>query len=328
MMQLATHNLSQLLDEIAAMIAADRPIAAGLFELSDRSLGRFGRVAKGLAKRLQAGESPGNAIASISGNASPQVSAAFELVQRSGSAAPIRSVARSLRTHSETQTQLAIALVYPVITLCIAYFIVTLVIPWFVLCNSHVELGTPSIHPQVLAALQFMREHFWLPPLVLGLLALAWFLYVHFSSTRVWFSRSRADARWALFCDLLALHVEAGTPMSDAVAAAAKVSGDASFSDRVTRAVSERAESAFLPPMLRWSLSRLNGATGGGESIGDPALELRLLGDWYREQSLSRQRFWIDWFPVLVSIFVMTTVIIVVLLVTILPLYRHLSELM
>ncbi len=309
------------------MVSADRPIVAGLLELGDRSLGRLGRVAKRIASKLESGESPDTAFASVSGKSSAEVAAAFRMLETLGTAAPIRCIARSIQNRNESRMQLLIALVYPVITLMVAYLVIAFVLPWFFTSNPNESFGAPGIDRRVMSALMWLRSNFWIPPVIIAAVGIIWFCFIRPASG--WFGRAKLDQQWALFCDLLAIEVDAGIETKQAIAIAAEAAGDVPFRDRAISAAESLASgsaepvdspaSGFLPPLLRWSLSRVMRGAGI-----DHALELRLLADWYRDQAAHRNRFWIHWFPVLTTVVVITVVIIVVLMVMLIPLYRYL----
>ncbi len=328
-MQLSSQNLSLLLNEVSAMVAANRSIAAGLFELGDRSLGRFGAVARHLSKRLDAGESAESAFASVSGRASSEVSTAFRMLEQVGSAAPIGCVARSIQRRQETRVQLAIAAIYPFLTLFIAYCVVVWVLPWFVLNHFYDDfLGTRGLDLRLTAGLRWLQSNFWIPPLIAIGVGVVWFFAV---APRLGmaglpgFGRAFREDRWALFCDLMALEIEAGVPMSEAISLAAGAAGDASFRSATVAATT--GESArLLPPLLRWTLQRMipPGIAADGV-VSDHANEFRLLADWYRDQAQTRHRFWIEWLPVIAVVAVMLTLILYLLTTMLMPLYSMLS---
>lgn len=323
-MRLTSTELVSLLDEVSAMVSAERPIAAGLLELGDRSLGRLGRVARRVSARLESGESPESAFASVSGKSSGKVAAAFRAMDTLGTAAPIRCVARSIQNQDATRTRLIIALIYPGITLLVAYLILAFVAPWIITTIQSSEYTIQMPYPRLLDMFQWLRANFWLPPLVLAVVGLVLVLVLR--PTLGWFGRAAADQRWALFCDLLAIEVDADTETNRAIANAAEAVGNASFRDQVVAqvqalpstsdSVGELPTSKSLPPLLRWSLSRM--VRGQGRDHG---LELRCLADLYRSQSLYRSRFWIQWLPVLVTVCMMTIVIAILVITLLGPLY-------
>ncbi len=327
-MQLTSNHLALLLDEVSAMVSADRPIAAGLLELSDRSLGRLGRTAKRLSARLESGESPATAFASVSGTSSTGVAAAFRMLESLGTAAPLRCMARSIQSRNEARTQLLVALVYPAITLLVAYLVLVFLVPWMLSPSLFGDFGVDGPDRRFVAAMHWLRSNVWLPPAMLAVVGVIWFFFVQ--PALGWSGRATIDERWALFCDLLAIEVKADVETSQAIAIASEAAGDVQFRDRTMSAVESLASGAtdaadsratgFMPPLLRWSLSRILCGTGS-----DHVLELRLLADWYRDQAAHRNRFWIQWFPVLSTVIVMTIVVITVAMVTLVPLYRMLG---
>jgi type II secretory pathway component PulF len=328
MMQLTSNNLALLLDEVSAMVSADRPIANGLLELGDRSLGRLGRTAKRISAKLQSGTSPDTAFASESGNSASEVAAAFRMLETLGTAAPLRCIARSIQSRNEARSQFVISLVYPAITLLVAYLVLVFLVPWMLESSLIEPFGSSNANRRFVSAIQWLRANFWLPPVILAVMGVVWFCLVR--PLFGWAGRTTMNHRWALFCDLLAIEVEAGVETKLAIASASEAAGDVPFSRRTVAAseslaagetVTEISPSArFLPPLLRWSLSRI--VNGSGK---DHSLELRLLGDWYRDQAASRYRFWIHWFPVLTTVIVMTVVVVIVAMVTLVPLYQMLG---
>ncbi len=335
-MQLSAQNLSLLLEEISAMVAADRPIAAGLFELGDRSLGRLGRAARQIALQIESGESAESAISSVSGPASQQVSTAFRLLEKVGSAAPIRCVARSIQSRQEAKTQLAIAAIYPAMTLMIAYAIVVWLFPWLVFSEAYQSLGIADIDGRILSSLAWLQSNFWIPPaiaLVVGLVCFFELIPVASRLEGLGLGTARRDEQWALFCDMMALEIEAGVPTPEAIASAASATGETGFSKSAIAASAHLSElgsredpsgrvGVFFPPLLRWSLER---ALSASSAVQGQSSELRMLADWYRDQAHARNRFWIEWFPVLATVVVMTLLIALMVMSSFVPLYSLLA---
>jgi type II secretory pathway component PulF len=296
--KLTSQQLSLLLNEVAAMARADRPLAIGLAELNHRSLGRIGRAAALLTKRMESGQSIDVAIQEISGRFGPQAAAALQSMQLTGSAEPVTQLAETLRRQSHMQMQWLVSLIYPMITVLAGYLLLSTLMTTLVIDHWPSEIVGKKNSTQFIAFCVWLREHFWLPPLIFGALAL--FVILTGSLGLIpWtkYSRSATDQAWSTFCDMLAIQIAADVPLAEAV----KLSADATGSGVVRNAISisnhQLTIKSAVPPLIRWLLNHESEHTAS-----DTAMQLGVIGDWYRYQSLRRCRFWISYVPAAITV--------------------------
>ncbi len=289
-MQLTAQQLSLLLDEVAAMARADRPLALGLAELNHPSLGRIGRAAGLLSKRIAAGQAPDVAIQELAGRGGKQAAAALQAMQANGSAEPIIRLADAIRRQSGLRLQLWVTMIYPLITMLIAYLLVSLGVTTLVIDHWPNEIIGKADATGFISFCISWRKYFWLPPLVFGLLVVAYyFARVLGVRTFDFASRTANQFAWSTFCDMLAVQLLADVPLPNAISLAADATANGKVCEQ-TQGTPGRL--GGLPPLIGWLL-----AQAAKRPVAETATELRVLSDWYRHQAMRRSRFWIRWLP-------------------------------
>lgn len=265
-------HLVALNDEIRALVRAGVPLEQGLLALGEDLPGRLGRLARTLGRHLERGESLVEALDSA-GEGFP---AAYRAVVAAGIRsnrlpAALESISQSVRQAAEARRSMLVAMVYPLLVLLLATILFTFtvikVVPLNVLTLNSLDVAIPGWY----LSLQGVSETVFraIPWLWLGLLAML----------LVWFFRSRAAVRWgstglrwlptiakvrhlghlATFSDLLALLVEQGVPLPEAVQLAAAAGGGRELnlagvrlSAALSRGDSSANVSAVLPAFLSW----------------------------------------------------------------------------
>ena len=295
-------------DELAALVRAGVPLERGLIEAGRDLQGHLGAVSANLGQRMGEGMRLPEAIAA-SGSGMPDVyRAVVEAGIRSGRLSKaLEGMAAIARGYSEARQAVGMALLYPLMVLCLAYslalFFVLQIAPRFIAAFQ--SMGLVPI--KALGLLEWLGETaiYWapIPPILLGLVALRW----------VWTGRSVvldtgvfsplmnkiplvgsmiASYRAASFAGLLALLIEHRVPLDEAV----RLAGEAS-ADRHFRAAAERfaesirqgggpdetpsKHSEALPPLLCWMLT-------DGHRQGDLSRALGQLALTYRLRARSR----------------------------------------
>ena len=115
-------DLIALNEEIAALVRAGVPLETGLAELGDDLPGRLGKFAALLAQRTARGESLAQAITDDAGQLPPAYRAVVEAGVRAGRLpAALEAVAASARRLAETHRLVAMAAIYPVIVILVAW---------------------------------------------------------------------------------------------------------------------------------------------------------------------------------------------------------------
>lgn len=267
-------DLVALNDEIAALVRAGVPLEAGLAELGDDLPGRLGQFAAILAQRTARGESLAQAIADDAGHLPPAYRAVVEAGVRAGRLpAALEAVAASARRLSETCRITAIAAIYPLLVILVAWcgmlFFVCKLAPQF--AAMFLAFHVPGDQFFAVVARAGHTAWRWGPivPAAVLLLIVVWRLGI--AECR-WAERLLAWAPWtgqmlrcsrtATFLELLALLVENQAPLPGAVVLAAEASGDPAtlHSARQVAAAlqngrTQLAEDApVFPPLIRWLL--------------------------------------------------------------------------
>ena len=274
-------SLDQLIalnDEVAALVRAGMPLERGLVEVGQDIPGRLGEIMRRLGGRLGAGERLPQAMAAESG-ALPQVyCAVVEAGLKSGRlSAALEGMALFARGYAELRRAIGLAMLYPLMVLTLAYALfvmfVTQIVPRFVAEFENARfplLGLLSLLNTV-----GRTANYWGPlvPLVLVLFAVVWVFSGRAVSLQSdwmdrvlhcvpWARRVLVAARAAGFAEVLALLVEHGVPLAEAVGLAAGATGDRRLIEaaREIAAAIERGDplhrtigpARVVPPVLRW----------------------------------------------------------------------------
>ncbi len=336
---LDSRQLAPLLEELAAMVRADRPLVAGLRTLEDERLGQLGRMAGTLRQQLEAGGDLETTLAELDRRDGPQAATAFRLAIRSQSAEPLQRLAASLRQRRQWRWAGRTAMIYPLLVTGVGYGLWVAVFAKLVSWGSLDGYERELFPAPVLAVGSWLQAFWWLPPLIVGG---AVGLYAGFL-------RRRPDSRYAswlpgrmgrlaLFCEALALQLEAAVPVGEAAQAAGRLAGDAglireaeAFAAEATsggtaagEASAAGAESAALPPMVAWLLTQLAGTTGMPAS--SVAQQLRALAAWYAARQRSQQHFVIRFLPAVIVALFGGSLALLYMLAVLRPLYARIGD--
>lgn len=341
--QLNPTQLSALLDEIGAMVRANRSLVPGLRTIEDERLGRIGRAARQLRTQLEAGQSMEEVLTALDHTAGPQAAAAFRLAISGRSAEPLHRLANALRRRRELRLAARMAMVYPAMVVVIGYLLWVLIFAQIVSFGSLDGYETELFPAVALHVGTWLQLYWWIPPLVvIGLLfafAAAARLRPHGRHTHWLPGRF---GRIALFCDSLAFQIEAGVPYPVAVRLAADISGDEALT-RAARRSAEAAEqgmtanaaeegktssppssTAGFPPMIGWLVKQISGQTE--MAVESLVIQLRSLAAWYESRQRSQRQFWVRFLPALVVAVFGGTLAIVYMLAILRPLYARIGE--
>ncbi len=307
----ATITLDQFIalnDELRALVRAGVPLESGLIEAARDLRGRLGEIAGDLGDRLGRGERLPEALAG-SGHPMPELYRAIvEAGLRSGRLAQaLEGMAAIARGYAEARRSFAMAMLYPLIILGLAYALslgfILRIAPKFVAAFD--DLGLAPVR-----SLEFMTRLgetaiYWAPilPALVLLMAVRW----HWSGratvldagplgpvlARVPLVGSMAsNYRAAGFAEILALLVEHHVPLDEGVRLAGDASGDRRLrlaSDELARAIREARDADFarsldpriFPPLLAWMLT-------AGRRQGGLAEALRHAARTYRRKAETR----------------------------------------
>lgn len=323
-----------LLEEVAAMMAAQRPLVPGLRTLEDQHLGRIGRAASLLRAQLEQGSSVEDALQSLDSRTGPQLAAALRMAVIRGDAEPLYRLAALLRRRRELAVATRVAMLYPIMLLVLGYAVLVLVFAPLVTQDQTAVVLWPA---GVVAVGRWLIAFWYLPPLLAVLLGVL-----------VW--RVTRDTRWspqtllpgrfgrlALFCQTVAMQIDVEVPQPSAMRAAAEIGGDRrlrlaaeSLAERLERGEADTMESgavtgsrrafAPLPPMLVWLLR--HGGQLGGEIV---AAQLRGLSQWYEQRERVQRQRWMRWGPAVLAAVGGGAFVLVYLFMALLPMYNRLA---
>ena len=313
--KLSPDELIALTDEMAALVRAGVPLEKGLAHAAVDLSRRPGNVATKLAQRVQAGETLSHALGQM-GESFPAVyGAVVEAGLRSGRlSSALEGLATSTRRIAELRRLTRLAMIYPVFLAFAAYGLFVCAIVWFQprLAKLYDVMDVPAstlnlrlidlgrVAPQWAAGI---------PIVALVAFAVWWYRSKHatVSPSRWWhagpIARLLYYSQLAAFTDLLALLLENGTPLPEAIVLAANAEGDNRLrgsAQEFSRLVAAGAPSsninrdgtsalpqlAGFPPLVSWLL--VSGAQQGTlvESLRNTAQayhhRVQRLDDWLR----------------------------------------------
>lgn len=302
---IALDDLIALNDEIAALSRAGLPLERGLLGFGLDVPGRLGDVATALGERMARGEGLGEAIRSEGASLPATYRSVVEAGLRSGRlSAALEDLAAYARGFAELRRAVGLALLYPMMVLLLAWgLLVAFVLALLPrLIGAFEAFGVPSPIGAREAARLGDSASYWGPivPALAGMVLLAWSWSGRARALRVgrevrwvpWLRGILADWRASNFAGWLALLVEHGVPLPEAVEVASEATGDRALIEaggRIAEAarrgeptrVALREGEGGLPPLLRWMI-----ATGQGQGSLGPAL--RHAAETYRVRALRR----------------------------------------
>jgi general secretion pathway protein F len=337
-------QLTAVLEEIAALVRAGVPLDKGLLHLGRDLGGRPGELMKSLAADLERGE-PLPAALAARGEAFPPV---FRVVVEAGAragqlATAVEGLLGLARRLAELRRTLRLALAYPLLLVFLAYglliaFAVVVAPPLAEALHEWNHASGFAEPPLSAVVLKHLPETvpYWgtiLPLAVLAAMAL-WsrrmnqggLLQPSYALRMLgwvpWFGRLLRLAADALATDVLALLLDRGVPLPEAVTLAASASGSpgaAEAGERLADALRrglppERAEveAAGLPPRVAWLLR-------GAFSPQARLATLRRMAETYRRQADDLADAARLWLPVILTAVIGGLVAVVYALTLFLP---------
>lgn len=340
---LSTSQLAMLLDEVAQMTLAERPLASAIGDLDRRGMGKLGRVAGKISQRLAAGESMEHAISAHAGQLGKRTATVLQAVTRTGSIEPLYQFAKSLRDRETIRVQSLTASIYPLVSMVIGYLLISVVMTTLVIQSQTDDVVTlrgqdaPAASSWVLRFCVAWRENFWVPPLIAAFGIVAWLLYCrwkHGELTMPWLARAANRRRWAEFCESMAGEVESGTMENDAIIASASSVGNRRFVQSIEQSLDswKPSSGAFdsspqaIPPLIAWMIATQRNTSQQTMLPSELVTQWRMLGSWYRQESLRLTRDWIELVPAAIGILVGGGCILIYAFMIFVPMWQHLSR--
>ena len=319
-------QLIALNDEIAGLVRAGVPLEPALGELSRDLPGRLGQIAAAVAQRSSRGQSLLEVVSQLSGQFPPVYRAVIEAGLKTGRLpAALEALAGSIRRTAQTRRSVAMAALYPLLVLTVAWGLFAFFAHWIApqMLRSFAQLDVPGRGLFALLARWGGWAGIWGPvvPLLIFILAGVWW----YCSGRASVAEPRRAARllgwlpwmgktlqWshaATFAEVLALLVESRVPLDEALVLAGEASGNRQTlaAARQMAAAVARGESgerlpeiAGFPPLLTWLM-----AAGPRHSpLGTPALlpALKHAAETYRRRAAHQADLARVFLPVVLTI--------------------------
>lgn len=340
---LSLEELVALGDEIAALVRSGVPLERGLTGLGRDLPGRLGRVAGGLAERIERGESLAEALAAQRGAFPAPFHAVVEAGQAAGRLpAAFESLSRTARRLSEVEEAIKVALVYPLAVLLLSY---TLAICFAVFLAPFFQAAAEAFHPDLAPWLHTLAKLgetalWWgpAPPLLVaaGLWLASRGAGLWSANWRGWLWRRLPGvrkllqlSRLASFSEIMSLLLEAGAPLGKGLGLAARATGDgalekaaqaaATAADRGETLDVALARERTLPRFLVWLVAH-------GERQGNLPASFRHAAAIYRERALWQADLVRHWGAILLTLTIGGSAVIAFALLLFFPLTSMLNH--
>ena len=328
-------DLITLNHEIAALARAGVPLELGLRGLSGSVPSRLGRLTERLADRLSNGQSLIEALEQEGPAVSPVYTAVVGAGLESGRLGEaLESLTLSAQIERDARQRVSLALLYPAVVSVIGYALLVL----FVVTVAPAYLSTAEMFrfPDTLV-FKTLRVLHWTVPVWGGLIpAVTVLLFVGLVLMRgrqagrlmAWslvpgVASVHRSLNWAQFVELLRLQVSHGLPLEKALRRA----GDATDDHRLRAAVAQVSDelqrggslaealprAKALPPLMRWMLAT-------SERQGTLVETLQLLAESYRRRAIQHATMFMFWLPLLTTVCISGTIVLIYGLLFFIPL--------
>ena len=339
-------DLIALNDEIVALARAGVPLQIGLAELGRDLPGRLGRMARDVARRLDAGENLAQIFSDRRESIPRLYGALIEAGLRSGSlSVALEGLSVSARRIAELRRVVGLALLYPVIVFVVAYWLFWLTASRLgpTLLETYGEIGVaPGSMLKCLLALFENAQVWgaWLPLVVLAPVVLWWIqsgrallVQPNWSAPLLgWLpsvGRLLRYGRFATFAEVLALLVQRHIPLPKALLLAAEACGDRQLchtaqqlAERIERGETgevHQQSSRTFPPLLGWLVA-------SGRQHAGLRTALQYTADTYHRRAL-RQVDWLRiYLPILLTVGIGGAVTLLYALTVLAPWYALLNQ--
>lgn len=303
-------DLTALNDEIGALARAGVPLGSGLLEMGKEMPSRLRDAAQHIGRRLEQGESFDEVLADGRLDIPEAYRAVLSSGVRSGRlAVAVEKLSGTLRRVTEARTMLKMAAVYPIGLVIAACCLFAFLIRPIHRMLYELLADNAEISGGMLQSFLWLVSNYghWLSVIaaIIFIATWLWWVSASFVSDKSWFGRSvgslpgvlrmrRLGSR-AAFTEVLALLVEQNVPLHQALALAARTSGDmqirrdaASLTQYIQRGQTgwQPATRHGIPPLLAWQLT--HDTSRGGLAAG-----LRRLAGHYHAQ-VESMSYWLQ----------------------------------
>jgi general secretion pathway protein F len=333
---LTLEQLAALSDEIAALARAGVPLDRGLKELAAELPGRLGRVASEIGQRTGEGQPLARAVAELGVTFPPAYQTVIAAGLRAGRLpAALEGIARTARRISQLRRSIGLSLIYPLILL-----ILTWILSLFVLfklapitARMLVEFDVTRLPVEDYVARATETAWIWgslIPLLVAIWLAIAWHRsgrvaqgaelhpLLAFGAVGT-LSRMQRAGRMASLAELLALLLNSGVALADAVELASAssgwtplASGGKRLAEQLRRGERIEQPPAGFSPLLAWTIT-------SGQSPQQLCRSLARTAEVYRDEFNRRGQWLMVYVPLALTIGLCGSLAVVYALVTLGP---------
>ena len=311
-LRVSVDQVIALCDEMRALARSGVPLERGMLTMASELPGQLGRIAAEIGERGESGQSLEQILNSDRLKLPDVLRAMIVAGVRSGRlSVALEGMATSARRIAELRRSIIQATVYPLLVL-----IIVCGLCFFVLTRLSVAYADALNHHRArsmtwgIAAMEFIGNWMWILGPVAVLAFLVWLFCTGQASalqprqlTRwmiwlPWTRRLLRHARLSTFLDVLALLLEQGVPLHEALSLSGQASGDESLRKDANdlAAAMEKGESAqpidksenAIPPLVRWQLASQSSQPELISSLKATAQSERrradYLADWLRIQ--------------------------------------------
>lgn len=279
MPRLSDLQLASLLEEIAASMRVNMPIADAMQRLRARRLGAVARAAGRIADRLEQGTSLADSIQIVESPLVSQAVAAIRGCEKSGDPSLLSHVAIQLRTRYESNRSARISWLYPFVLLLVGYIVAIVVMAPMVRRNASSGFGWS---PWVVDLCEWLEEGWVIPPIIFIVLLIALLLW------QIIGKKMPTDASRQLFFRSLADQFQHDVPEDEAIRNAAAMAGDSEL-------MAETSPTLQSPTVLRrisatnTPFSTLHDALSQKDTL---LARLRYASEVHRERARKHNYFW------------------------------------
>ncbi|MFG0287307.1 MAG: type II secretion system F family protein [Rhodopirellula sp. JB044] len=337
-MSLDNESLAMLLEEIAAMVTANRSWAIGLADLDVAAMGKVGRAAKLLRTRIEEGDSAATAIASLSDRFQPPIRVAMETMIETGSTQPIYETVQMIREENKTRTSVRLSIVNPIINVVVASVVTFFVLPRIMISVSDAQLIRSASSPTSMEIWQSFAHNFTLAAAA-TVATIALFGAVWYWNLQRSLRDSNASQDYATFCRWIAMRlgITSNTSTSDidagrVIASAAEVVGPrfAQSWSHVIKNIqsgSQTEKALAIPKTTPEPVEQcVVDLVSGQRSNTSIAFDMLRLSDLFQQTAQHRRSWWITVVPRWVSAILVIALMIVMLRTILAPLFEIVDE--
>ncbi|KLU01642.1 putative transmembrane protein [Rhodopirellula islandica] len=332
--QLNDESLAMLLEEVSAMANSGRSLVSGLAGLNDVALGRLGRAADFVRARIEQGQSPSVAMASLSLPYQTSIRIAMQIMAETGSTLPIHETVRLIRQREDQRRHVWLAAINPLLNMLVASVVAFFVLPWILIAISESEPIPSPFAPSVTEICQTFAQNYALAAVVVICILACFAVWIHWGIRRS-IRRAQPSRVLATFCRWLAIQIEIPDAKIDTaraiecaaeVAASGAPGGWKAVATNVRRGATSEHSLEIpqqAPAPIKECVVDLVAGKRDPQAI---AHDLRKLSELHEQRANQQQTWWLQNVPHWIAWILMIAIIIVLLQAAISPLLHAIGE--